>query len=302
MERDFERYLKLEKHLAANSVAAYMRDLQHLSRFAIEHGLDADKVRLEDLQQLLKELNVCDIALATQCRFISGWRTFYKMLLVEDAIKESPADLLEMPRPSRHLPDVLTDEEIDAIEATLDLSNPSQARNKVIIEVLYGCGLRVSELTMLRLSNIYADEECLLVTGKGSKQRWVPINRQALKLLDLYIHTIRCHVKPRKGEENYVFLNNRGAHLSRIYVFKFLKEAVAAAGIQKQVSPHSLRHSFATELVQNGADLRAVQEMLGHATITTTEIYTHLSRQYLRDTIETYHPHYRKKGKRKNEK
>lgn len=294
-ERDFKRFLKLEKHLADNSVEAYLRDVRHLSRFAEENRLAPEQVGLEDLQRLIKELNGTDIALSTQSRLISGWRTFYKMLQVEGVVEDNPAELLEMPRTSRHLPDVLTNDDIDRIEATFDLSNPSQARNKVIIEVLYGCGLRVSELTGLRLADVYKEEECLLVTGKGSKQRWVPINRQALRQLDNYIFAIRSHITPKKGEENYVFLNTRGTHLSRIYVFKFIQEAVAQAGVNKKVSPHSFRHSFATELVQNGADLRAVQEMLGHASITTTEIYTHLSRQYLRETIESYHPHYKKR-------
>ena len=194
------------------------------------------------------------------------------MMVMEDAIKDSPASLLEMPRSSRHLPVVLNNEEIDEIIATFDLSLPDQARNRVIVEVLYGCGLRVSELVNLRLSNIYPDEEFLLVTGKGDKQRWVPINPTALKLTLQYIQTIRSHQKIRHGEENYVFINRLGTHLSRNYVFMFLKEAVAKAGIKKKISPHSLRHSFATELVAGGADLRAVQEMLGHEKINTTEI------------------------------
>jgi integrase/recombinase XerD len=178
--------------------------------------------------------------------------------------------------------------------ATLDNSKPDEARNTVIIEILYGCGLRVSELVGLTLSQLYLDEECLLITGKGNKQRWVPINSRAIKLLENYISLIRTHIPVKPGNENYVFLNHRGTKLSRVYVFMIIKKAVEEAGIHKTVSPHSLRHSFATELVQSGADLRAVQEMLGHSSITTTEIYTHISRSYLRKTILEYHPRYRK--------
>ncbi len=292
--RSFHTYLKLERNLSDNSIEAYLRDVAHLARYAIGVGKKPETVDLEDLRALLELLNDTQIALASQSRIVSGLRTFYRMLVVEDVVKENPVALLEMPRSSRHLPDVLSNEEIDAIEATFDRSFPDQERNYVIVEVLYGCGLRVSELVNLRLSNIYADDECLLVTGKGDKQRWVPINPTALHLMLQYIATIRQQQKIKPGEENYVFINRLGTRLSRNYIFMFLREAVKKAGIKKTISPHSLRHSFATELVTNGADLRAVQEMLGHEKINTTEIYTHLSRQYLRDTISTYHPHYRK--------
>ena len=291
--RDFRSYLKLERQLSENSVEAYLRDVSHLALYAGGQKIGPTEVTLETLQGLVAQLHDAGIALATQCRIVSGLRTFYRMMLMSDAIDANPAELLEMPRSSRHLPDVLTNDEVDAIIATFDLSMPDQARNRVIVEVLYGCGLRVSELCNLKLSNIYPDDEFLLVTGKGDKQRWVPINSVALKLMLQYIETIRSHQKIRPGEENYVFLNRLGSRLSRNYVFMFLKDAVAKAGIKKTISPHSLRHSFATELVTGGADLRAVQEMLGHEKISTTEIYTHLSHQYLRDTISTYHPHYR---------
>ena len=291
--RDFRSYLKLERQLSENSVEAYLRDVSHLALYAGGQKIGPTEVTLETLQGLVAQLHDAGIALATQCRIVSGLRTFYRMMLMSDAIDANPAELLEMPRSSRHLPDVLTNDEVDAIIATFDLSMPDQARNRVIVEVLYGCGLRVSELCNLKLSNIYPDDEFLLVTGKGDKQRWVPINSVALKLMLQYIETIRSHQKIRPGEENYVFLNRLGSRLSRNYVFMFLKAAVEKAGIKKNLSPHSLRHSFATELVANGADLRAVQEMLGHEKISTTEIYTHLSHQYLRDTISTYHPHYR---------
>jgi integrase/recombinase XerD len=292
--RSFHTYLKLERNLSDNSIEAYLRDVAHLARYAIGEGKKPETVDLEDLRALLELLNDTQIALASQSRIVSGLRTFYRMLVVEDVVKENPVALIEMPRSSRHLPDVLSNDEIDAIEATFDRSFPDQERNYVIVEVLYGCGLRVSELVNLRLSNIYADDECLLVTGKGDKQRWVPINPTALHLMLQYIATIRQQQKIKPGEENYVFINRLGTRLSRNYIFMFLREAVKKAGIKKTISPHSLRHSFATELVTNGADLRAVQEMLGHEKINTTEIYTHLSRQYLRDTISTYHPHYRK--------
>lgn len=285
--------MKLERQLSVNSIEAYLRDVAQLARFATEHGVEPGAVDLDLLRHFVAMLHDMGVALATQCRIVSGLRTFYRMMVIEDAVNDNPAELLEMPRSSRHLPDVLTNDDIDAICNTFDLSMPDQARNRVIVEVLYGCGLRVSELVDLHLSNIYADDEFLLVTGKGDKQRWVPINHTALHLLLQYIHTIRSQQRIRHGEENYVFINRLGTHLSRNYIFMFLKEAVQKAGIDKNISPHSLRHSFATELVTNGADLRAVQEMLGHEKISTTEIYTHLSHQYLRDTISTYHPHYR---------
>lgn len=293
--RDFETHLRLERGLAENTVQSYMRDAAHLKNFAEPMGVMPDQVEPEHLKMLLAQMMEVGIAPSTQCRLLSGWHTFFRMMEVDEVMKANPVDMIDRPRLPLHLPDVLSDMEVDAIQATFDLSVPKSVRNHVIIEVLYGCGLRVSELVNLKLSNIYADEEMIQVIGKGNKERWVPINRRALRLLTDYIHLYRSHLNIQPGEEKYVFLNLRGRHLSRVAVFQFLKEAVAAAGIHKKVSPHSLRHSFATELVQNGADLRAVQEMLGHAVLSTTQIYTHLSREYLRDTIATYHPHYKKK-------
>ena len=290
--RDFETYLKLEKGMAANSVAAYLRDFWHMASYMVEQNIEPEEVRLEHLQQLLKQFEDINLAPASQRRMISGWRMFFKMLVIEDAIADNPAELLDLPVRAKHLPDVLSDEEITRIQQTFDLSMADQARNYVIVEVLYGCGLRVSELVNMKLSAIYADEQYLKVIGKGDKERWVPINERALQLMLNYIHTIRSHITPRAGEEKYVFLNRLGTHLSRQMVFMMLQAAVRNAGIDKKVSPHSLRHSFATELVENGADLRAVQEMLGHESISTTEIYTHLSRETLRNTISTFHPHY----------
>lgn len=292
--RDFETYLKLEKGLADNSIQAYLRDIAHLSRFMQEQGVAPEEVTLDHLQLLLKQINETGIAPNSQRRMIAGWRMFFHMLVVEDAIKDSPADLLDLPVRPQHLPDVLTDEDITRIQATFDKSLPDQFRNNVIVEVLYGCGLRVSELVNLKLSNIYVEEQMLHVFGKGNKERWVPINPHALDMLLMYIHNVRSHANIKPGEEKFVFINRLGTHLSRNYVFMFLQQAVDNAGLNKHVSPHSLRHSFATELVENGADLRAVQEMLGHESISTTEIYTHLTRDTLRNTIEAYHPHYRK--------
>lgn len=292
--RDFETYLKLEKGLADNSIRAYLRDVDHLARFMTELNLEPEEVQLQHLQQLLLQLNDTGIAPTSQRRIISGWRMFFKHLVIEDDIKDSPAEMLDLPIRPEHLPDVLSDEDITRIQATFDLSFPDQYRNNVIVEVLYGCGLRVSELVNLKMSNIYLDEQMLQVIGKGNKERWVPINPHALEMLETYIHNVRVHYNIKPGEEKYVFINRLGRHLSRNYVFMFLQQAVKDAGVNKHVSPHSLRHSFATELVENGADLRAVQEMLGHESISTTEIYTHLTRDTLRDTIATYHPHYKR--------
>ena len=292
--REFETQLRLERNLSDNSVQAYLHDVALLRSFAEPLGIEPQDVSEENLHSLFKQLNETGIAVTTQCRIISGLRAFFRMLVMDNVLPDNPAEHLAMPTRPKHLPDVLDDSEIEAMQKTFDRSLPGPARNYVIVEVLYGCGLRVSELVNLKLSNIYAEEQMLQIFGKGDKERWVPINPRALKLMQDYILTLRSHLPIVPGEEKYVFLNLRGHHLSRVAVFQFIKEAVEKAGIHKTVSPHSLRHSFATELVQNGADLRAVQEMLGHECLSTTEIYTHLSRQYLRDTISTYHPHYKK--------
>ena len=292
--REFETQLRLERNLSDNSVQAYLHDVALLRSFAEPLGIEPQDVTEENLHSLFKQLNETGIAVTTQCRIISGLRAFFRMLVMDNVLPDNPAEHLAMPTRPKHLPDVLDDSEIEAIQKTFNRSLPGPARNYVIVEVLYGCGLRVSELVNLKLSNIYAEEQMLQIFGKGDKERWVPINPRALKLMQDYILTLRSHLPIVPGEEKYVFLNLRGHHLSRVAVFQFIKEAVEKAGIHKTVSPHSLRHSFATELVQNGADLRAVQEMLGHESLSTTEIYTHLTRQYLRDTISTYHPHYKK--------
>ncbi len=293
-KRDFHAFLRLEKGMAANSIAAYLTDYDHLARYMVSLDVAPECVERAHLQQLLKELSEADISAVSQRRMIAGWRMFFKSLVIEDAMKDNPALLLDLPARGKHLPDVLSDEEISRMQSTFDLSTDEGTRNYLAVEVLYGCGLRVSELVNLRLSDIYADEQCLRIVGKGDKERWVPINPRALELLSTYIHTVRSHVQTQAGEEPYVFLNRRGHRLTRQMVFLVVQRAVREAGIAKRVSPHSLRHSFATELVDGGADLRAVQEMLGHASVATTEIYTHLSREALRATIATYHPHYAK--------
>lgn len=290
----FKTFLTLEKSLSQNSIDAYLHDVELLKKnYAVPSGLIPEKITLSDLQAFIKDLNNTDIAVTTQSRIVSGLRMFFHYLAIEDVIKENPTDMLDMPRHTRKLPDVLSNEEIDKILATFDLSREDDSRNQVIIEVLYGCGLRVSELVNLRLSQLHLDEECLLIQGKGDKQRWVPINKHAIKLLRLYITGQRNEIEIKPGNENYVFLSRRGRKLSRQYIFLFIQTAVEKAGIHKTVSPHSFRHSFATELVRNGADLRAVQEMLGHESITTTEIYTHLDQKYLRETITKFHPRFK---------
>ena len=291
---DYETYLRLERGMADNSVKAYMQDFDNMQRFMCEQDVAPESVAREHLQQLLKQLCDLGIAPASQRRMISGWRMFFHMMVIDDIVKDNPAALLDLPIKPHHLPDVLTDDEVTAIQQTFDRSLPEGERNYVIVEVLYGCGLRVSELVNLKLSNIYVEEQYRQVIGKGDKERWVPINERALSLMLSYIHNVRSHVDVKAGEEKIVFLNRRGHRLTRQMVFIMLRDAVAAAGIKKKVSPHSLRHSFATELVENGADLRAVQEMLGHESISTTEIYTHLTRDTLRNTIAAYHPHYKK--------
>ena len=305
---DFETYLRLERNLSSNSVEAYIRDVEHLMRYAEPLGIAPESVTPDHLKDCLKQFSMnfsqtptdsqlstlnSQLSIASQRRLIAGWRSFFHLLVIEEVIDESPADFLTLPSRGKHLPDVLTDQDVAALQATFDRSLPGPDRNYVIVEVLYGCGLRVSELVNLKLSNIFAEDEMLQIFGKGNKERWVPINTRALRMLLDYIQYNRSQLPIQKGEEKYVFLNLRGHHLSRVAVFQFIQEAAEKAGIRKHVSPHSLRHTFATELVQNGADLRAVQEMLGHESLSTTEIYTHLTHQYLRETIHTYHPHYK---------
>ena len=289
-EREFETHLRLERALSPNTAAAYLSDISHLERYAVEHNLRPRDISTNHLQELLAQLNDLDIAATTQSRFISAFRAFFKMMILDDTIIDNPAEFLTLPKRPQHLPDILTDADVNAIQGTFDRSTPDGERNFVIIEVLYGCGLRVSELVNLKLADIYPEEECLHIFGKGNKERWVPVNSRALKLLQTYIFNVRSHLPIKHGEEKYVFISRLGRHLSRNFVFMFLQDAVRKAGISKHVSPHSLRHTFATELVNGGADLRAVQEMLGHAHLATTEIYTHTTFEQLKRIYNESHP------------
>ena len=286
----FRQYLVYEKGLSPKSVEAYLHDVQLLTDFLGEDKI-ADAT-FEELQKFLKHLYESDFNARSQARIVSGMRAFYRYLIYANVREDDPTELLDAPKIGMHLPDVLTVEEIKDIIAVIDLSTPEGHRNRAMVEVMYGCGLRVSELVTLRLSNLFFDDGFIKVMGKGSKERLIPIGKTAMKMVNLYVDGNRKLLKIKKGEEDYVFLNRRGAHLTREMVFMLVKKWVAAAGIDKTVSPHTFRHSFATHLIEGGADLRAVQEMLGHESITTTEIYTHLDQDYLRTNIALFHPRY----------
>ncbi len=290
--KDFKIFLQLEKSLSANSIEAYTRDIDKLVRFMeLQHdSLPPSRVELHHLTSFLAWVNELGLSARSQARIISGIKSFYKFLLLEDVIETDPTTLLETPRIGRKLPEVLNHEEVELILAEIDLSSPAGRRNKAILEVLYGCGLRVSELTELRLSHVYFDQEFIRVTGKGNKERLVPIGRIALKEIRNYLPDRNSLPRIEQDHEDILFLNRRGRRLSRVMIFTIIKDLAAAAGIKKNVSPHTFRHSFATELIDRGADLRAVQEMLGHESILTTEIYTHLDREFLRDAIIRFHP------------
>lgn len=289
----FQSYLELEKSLATNSVESYLSDVDKLYRFfnqIRQKTITIKEITFFDLQEFIKWINEIGLGARTQARIISGIKAFFKYLLLEDVIVKDPSELLETPNLGRKLPDTLTVDEIDLMIAAIDRSTSEGERNVAIIEVLYGCGLRASELVNLKLSEIFWNEGFIRVIGKGNKQRLVPYGEVVEKHLLLYIHQIRSHQTIKKGMEDFVFLNRRGSALSRVMVFLIVKDLVAKAGIQKNISPHTLRHSFATHLVEGGADLRAVQEMLGHESITTTEIYTHLDRTYLKQVMNEFHP------------
>ncbi|MBD79515.1 MAG: tyrosine recombinase XerD [Crocinitomicaceae bacterium] len=290
--KGFTTYLQLERSLAKNSIEAYIGDVEKLIVYLQDscNGKSLLNVNLDDLRNFLVYLNEMGIGARTQARIISGLKTFYKYLLLEDLISADPSELLESPKLGRKLPVTLSIEEIDKIEDSIDHSTPEGTRNKAIIETLYSCGLRVSELVNLKLSNLYFNEKFVRVIGKGNKERLIPIGSSAMKYISIYTNEVRNHLNIQPGSEDIVFLNRRGKQLTRVMIFTIVKNLVEKAGIKKVVSPHSFRHSFATHLVEGGADLRAVQEMLGHESITTTEIYTHLDREYLRETILTYHP------------
>ena len=290
--KGFQSYLKLEKSLSDNSIKAYTRDIDKLFKYFDSEvvNINPESITLTDLRQFIEKVNELGMIPSSQARILSGIKSFYKYLLIEDIIKSDPSELLESPKIQRKLPDTLSYPDINKIIDAIDLSKPEGVRNRAILEVLYGCGLRVSELTELKLSNLYLDIEFIKVVGKGSKERLVPIGGSAVKALKIWIETVRVHTIIKKGEEDIVFLNRRGTRLSRVYIFMIIKQLAEMAGIKKTIGPHTFRHSFATHLVEGGADLRAVQEMLGHESITTTEIYTHLDREYLKGTIIQYHP------------
>ena len=288
--KGFKSYLQIERSLSDNSVQAYMRDVKKFANYAIPIELSELKVTRVDISNFLAQINQKNISSRSQARIISGIKAFYKYLIMEDYLKINPTELIESPKIGLKLPDTLSLIEIDKLIAAVDLSNKQGERNRAILETLYSCGLRVSELVSLQLSNIHFKEGYLKVTGKGDKERLAPIGGRAIKYLTLYINEVRNHQDIKKGHEDFVFLNNRGAKLTRVMIFLIIQKLTEEIGLKKKISPHTFRHSFATHLIEGGADLRAVQEMLGHESITTTEIYTHLDKEYLRSNIIQFHP------------
>ena len=291
-KRKFEIYLKLEKSLSVNTVDAYLDDIDKLSLFFYERypEICPDTCNLSHLQEFTVFLSELGIAARSQARIVSGIKTFFKFMVLEEIIETNPADLLESPRIGRKLPDVLSLEEINQIVQAIDLSKPEGHRNKAIIETLYSCGLRVSELVQLKISELYFSDGFIKVTGKGKKERFVPIGQVSVKEIKNYMEHYRKKIDIQKGFEDFLFLNRRGRSLTRVMIFTIVKQATTTAGLKKNISPHTFRHSFATHLVEGGADLRAVQEMLGHESILTTEVYTHLNRDFIRQNILQYHP------------
>lgn len=294
-KKGFKAWLQLERSLSDNSVEAYLRDIEKLTQFLdlSDPAKTPGSLILADLQSFVKWIGVLGMTAGSQARIISGIRSFYKYCIIENISNTDPTSLLEAPALKRTLPDILNFEEIERIIAAIDLSKPEGGRNKAILETMYSCGLRVSELVNLRISGLYLDMDFIRVIGKGDKERLVPIGGPAIKYIEIYRKEIRKHMLIKPGQEDILFLNRRGSKLSRVMIFLLLKELVKKAGITKNISPHTFRHSFATHLVEGGADLRAVQEMLGHESITTTEIYTHLDREYLRETLHQFHPSFK---------
>jgi integrase/recombinase XerD len=290
--KHFGHYLKLERSLSENSIEAYLRDVAKLEQFMTMTypKVSPLAVGAKHLQGFLEYIHGLGMSAYSQARILSGIKGFYKYLIFEELIEKDPTELIEGPKIGRKLPDTLSYPEIEKLLEAIDLSTPEGGRNRAMLEVLYSSGLRVSELVELKLNNIYVDVGFLRVIGKGNKERLVPIGRDALKYLRIYIQEIRVHVPVQKGFEGHVFLNRRGKRLTRVTVFTVIKELAKKTGLKKDISPHTFRHSFATHLIEGGADLRAVQEMLGHESITTTEIYTHLDRDYLRQVITEFHP------------
>ncbi len=290
--KGFRSYLKLERSLSGNSVEAYLGDIEKLVQYfqSLNQSPNLNEISTADLKSFISWLNELGMLASTQSRVISGLKAFFTYLILEDVLVNNPMGLIEAPKLSRKLPDTLNIHEINQLIDAIDASKAEGMRNKAILEVLYGCGLRVTELTELKISNLFPQIEFIKIIGKGNKERLVPIGGVALKLLDLYLTQVRVHMKIKKGNEDFIFLNRFGAKLSRISIFNLIKSLAITTGIKKTISPHTLRHSFATHLIEGGADLRAVQEMLGHASITTTEIYTHIDRDYLREVITHFHP------------
>ena len=291
-KRGFKAYLQLERSLSDNSVGAYLADIEKLTNYLQDSGTLTSPADLElkQLQQFIKWIAELGMTQASQARIISGIRAFYKYCLLEDLVKADPTTLLEAPKLKRQLPDILGFDEIEKLIGHIDVSTPEGVRNKAILETMYSCGLRVSEVVNLKISQLFFDVGFIRVIGKGNKERLVPIGSSAIKHVNIYRHHVRVHSPIQKGEEDILFLNRRGRRLTRVMIFLIIKELVKKAGIGKNISPHTFRHSFATHLVEGGADLRAVQEMLGHESITTTEIYTHLDREFLRNTLQKFHP------------
>jgi integrase/recombinase XerD len=288
--KEFKYYLQIERSLANNSVQAYLRDIRKLASFSSDINKTELSIATKDIRAFINTLNEQGISSRSQARIISGIKSFYKFLIIEDYITHDPTMLIENPKVGLKLPDVLSVDEIDLIISSIDLSKKHGQRNKAIIETLYSCGLRVTELINLKISNIQFKEGYIKIIGKGDKERLTPIGSNAIKYILLYIDEVRVHQKIKKNNEDFVFLNNRGSKLSRVMIFTLIKKIIEKVGIKKKVSPHTFRHSFATHLIEGGADLRAVQEMLGHESITTTEIYTHLDKDYLRSNIMQFHP------------
>jgi integrase/recombinase XerD len=292
--KGFKAYLQLERSLSPNSIEAYIRDVEKLVQYLLSAGqqLPPDQVTLSELQSCVQWIANLGMSATSQARIISGIKAFYKYLLLEDIIRQDPTQLIEAPKTRRQLPDVLSFDEIEQIIGKVKAGTPEGQRNRAILETMYSCGLRVSEVINLKISQLHFDAGFIRVVGKGDKERLVPIGPDAIKYINIYKEEIRVHVPIKKGQEDILFLNRRGSALTRVMIFLVIKDLTAAAGINKQVSPHTFRHSFATHLVEGGADLRAVQEMLGHESITTTEIYTHLDREFLRDTLQRFHPRF----------
>ncbi|WP_324755741.1 site-specific tyrosine recombinase XerD [Sphingobacterium thalpophilum] len=290
IKKEFEQFLKFERGLSINSIDAYLNDVSKFQIYCEDNHLPLHQVVRKDIQNFLHWLQEFNISPYTQSRLISGLKTFFSFLIIEHNLENNPTELVQAPQLSRKLPSVLSIHEIDQLIAAIDLSTVEGERNRTILEVLYGCGLRVSELINLKISNLFLDVEFVKVEGKGSKERLIPIGQQAIKHLKLYLDTIRPHITIKSGNEDIVFLNRRGSALSRVMIFLIIKDLAQKIGLQKTISPHTFRHSFASHLVEGGADLRAVQDMLGHESITTTEIYTHIDRDYLHSVITQYHP------------